>query len=150
MLRKSALVLVAALLAGADAPKDTAKGEVKKVQGTWKATSLTYNGKEVPVDGKRKIRLVFKGDTASVEADKSTKKEYAKVKFAFDPSTKPRCVDLTVVGGVQKDTTMEGIYELKGNKLKLCVKVLGKERPTKFESPEGESIALIEFERVKK
>jgi uncharacterized protein (TIGR03067 family) len=144
------LIVATGLLLAADAPKETAKTEVKKVQGTWKTTSLKYNGEDVSIDGKGKIRLVFKGDIATVQAAASTKKEYGKVKFTFDPSTKPRSVDITVTSGVQKGEKMEGIYEIKGNKLKLCIKVLGAERPTKFESPSGESIALIEFERVKK
>jgi uncharacterized protein (TIGR03067 family) len=141
-------VMVVVLL-GAEEKKPALKGDLKKLQGTWKATSLTYNGEEVSTEGKGKLRLVFKGDVGTVEADKEVKKEYAKIKVKLDESVKPRIIDSTIQAGGQKGTTLEGIYKLEGDKLTFCVKVLGTDRPAKFESPAGESIALVVFERVK-
>jgi uncharacterized protein (TIGR03067 family) len=58
--------------------------------------------------------------------------------------------DLTVSIGTQKDAKMEGIYEVKGDEFKLCVKVFGNDRPTTFDSPEGSSVALVVFKKEKK
>jgi uncharacterized protein (TIGR03067 family) len=146
---KLLLVLLAvALMLGADR-KDSAKEELKKVQGRWKTTKLVYNGKDIDTQGKGKIDLVFKGATASVEAGKDVKKEYARVQFTFDPSVKPASVDAEVLIGAQKGAKMEGIYKLQKDKLTICIKVVGMDRPAKFESPAGESIALIVLEKVK-
>ena len=86
----------------------------------------------------------------TVEGDGKVRKEYAKLALKLDPTTTPKCVDMTVAGGIQKDVVMEGIYELKGDELRLCIKVLGnKERPGEFTSPDGASIVLLKLKRQK-
>src|SRR5262249_28395891 len=128
MIRSLALAsLVVALGVGhAYEPSDAVKGEIKKLQGVWKTAALTYNGKDFLADGKLSINFVFKGDVATIEANDEVKKEYAKIRVKLDPSTTPKIMDMTVLGGVQKDTVIEGIYELKGDELKICAKVFGK------------------------
>jgi uncharacterized protein (TIGR03067 family) len=145
-------VLVALVLAGAlSAPvaAEDGKADLKKLQGTWKATSLKYNGKDHSVEGDKAIYMVFKDDVATVRASEAVKKEYAKIRVKLDTSTMPKILDITVVGGSQKDTVMEGIYKFDRDKLVICARILGKDRPTRFESPEGESIVLLEMEREK-
>jgi hypothetical protein len=50
---------------------------------------------------------------------------------------------------VQKDAVLEGVYEVKGDDLKLCVMVFGKDRPTEFKSGEGSSVAMLTLKRQK-
>ena len=88
-------------------------------------------------------------DVLIVEGDGKVRKEYAKLALKLDAGTTPKCVDLTVADGVQKDAVLEGVYELKGDELRLCVRVFGKDRPTEFKSPEGSSIALLTLKRQK-
>jgi uncharacterized protein (TIGR03067 family) len=143
-----AAALTAAVAPAADKP-DAAKQELDKLQGTWTTAALTYNGKDYFADGKPGFRFVFKGDVATVEGNDEVKKEYAKLRFKLDPEAKPRRLDLTVTAGVQKDAAIEGIYELKDDELKICVKVFGNDRPTEFEAPAGASIALLVLKREK-
>jgi len=119
----------------------------KKDQDAWRLEELECNGKDLK--SKYKISFVVKGDIMTVEGNGKVRKEYARLSFKFDASTTPRCVDLTVADGVQKDAVLEGIYELKGDELRLCVKVFGKDRPAEFKSPEGASIALLTLKRKK-
>jgi uncharacterized protein (TIGR03067 family) len=133
-------------------PADDAKKEVKKdldrLQGTWTVMALTYNGE----DSAAKVpNLQFKieGDVLAVVGNDEVKKEYAKMQLVLDPATKPKLLDFKVTGGTQKDATIEGIYELKDDELTICAKVLGKDRPTKFESPAGQSVALLVLKREK-
>jgi uncharacterized protein (TIGR03067 family) len=149
MRAKLLLALAVGLLTAAEAPKETASKDLKKLQGAWKSASLVYNGKDLSAEGKGNFRLVFKGDRATVEGNDAIKKEYARVTFKLDPTTTPPCVDITVTGGVQKDAVIEGIYKLKGDEFTVCAKILGKERPAKFESPEGSSIVLLVLKRDK-
>ena len=44
---------------------------------------------------------------------------------------------------------MEGIYQLKDDELKICLKVLGGDRPSEFNAPEGSSIVLMVLKRNK-
>jgi len=143
------LLLGGALLEGQDAPKDAVKKELDRLQGTWKATALTYNGKDFFADGKASFQFIIKGDVAVIKGNDKVKKEYAKIRLKLDPATKPKIVDITVTGGVQKDAVIEGIYQLKGDEFKICARVFGTDRPSEFDSPEGSSIALLVLKREK-
>jgi hypothetical protein len=44
-------------------------------------------------------------------------------------------------------TTLEGIYQLDGDTWKICLKVSGKERPTKFETKAGSELVLATLKR---
>jgi len=140
------LAVTAGALLAADEKADPKK-DLARFQGTWTTERLEYNGKDMTE--KFKIKLVFKGDQVSVEGNDEVRKEYARAALKLDPSTTPRLLDIKVVGGTQKDAVLEGIYELKGDKLTLCVKVIGNERPTKFASAEGSSTALLVLQREK-
>src|SRR5689334_18846754 len=102
MTAKAGLILVAALIIAADDPKAAVKKDLDKIQGSWTAESIHFNGTEY-ADGQGKIKLVLKGDKATVQASAKVKKEYAKISMKLDPSTDPKCIDMTVTAGVQKD-----------------------------------------------
>jgi uncharacterized protein (TIGR03067 family) len=129
------------------AEPDAVAKDRKAFQGEWAVEALEYNGKDLK--DKYNFSFACKGDVLTVQGDGAVRKEYAKLTFTLDPSTTPKCVDLTVAGGGQKDAKLEGIYELKGDELRLCVKVLGSDRPTEFKSPAGASIALLTLKRKK-
>jgi uncharacterized protein (TIGR03067 family) len=130
-----------------DREKDPAKKELDAFQGAWTSAELVYNGKDFLADGKAPLRFVFKGNEATIEASEAVKKEYAKIKIKLDPSTMPKCVDITVSAGGQINAVIEGIYELKKDEIRICAKVLGKERPNEFASPDGSSIVLLVLKR---
>lgn|ERR1043166_9495093 len=123
-----------------------AKKELAKLEGTWNVTEITYNGTD---HSKLNINFVFKGNEVLVEGNDKVKVEYARLKIKLDLTTTPKLFDLTVGEGVQKGNDMEGIYELKGEELKICVKVFGKDRPSEFKSPDGGSVALLVLKRAK-
>lgn len=139
------LPIIAVVLTAADGD-DAAKKELAKLQGSWETSSLTYNGKDHAADAK--FRFVFKGDQVTVTGNQAVERDYAKFKVKLDPSTTPRCVDITITGGGQLDATLEGIYDVKDDDFRLCVKVFGKDRPLEFASPDGSSIALLVMKRV--
>jgi uncharacterized protein (TIGR03067 family) len=139
------LITAAASLA---AEPDPSKKDLGALQGAWAVESLEYNGKQLK--DKYKISFTCKDNVMTVAGDGKVRKEYAKLALKLDPTTMPKCVDITVIGGVQNDAKMEGIYEVKGDELRLCVKVFGgMERPAEFKSPEGSSIVLLTLKRRK-
>jgi uncharacterized protein (TIGR03067 family) len=149
MLRFAALVLVGTfLVSSVRGGDDDAKKALKDLEGTWNATSVIWNGKEYPT-GNQGLQFVIKGDEATVRGSKSIEKEYARLKLTLTPNTTPRLLDLTITSGIQKDAKMEGIYELKGDEFKMCVKVFGQDRPAGFEAPEGSATALVVMKREK-
>jgi uncharacterized protein (TIGR03067 family) len=139
------LILGGLALFTAAADPDPAKEDLKALQGTWAIESITFNGDDVSND--YKLSLTFKGSEGTLEGDDEVRKEYAKISVKLDPESSPKCIDVTVALGAQKGTVMEGIYSLKDNQLRLCVKVLGKDRPSEFKSVSGESTALVTLKR---
>ncbi len=143
MKTKIGCFLIAALALGAGNAQD-AKTDLAKIAGTWAVDGLTYDGEEQ----KLKFKIIFKGNEGTVLENDQLTNEYAKIKFKLDPTAKPKSMDITVSAGSQTDATMEGIYELKGDELRICAKVFGKNRPAEFAAPDGSSTVLLTLKRV--
>lgn len=138
----------ALLLTAADAT-DAAKKDLDRLQGTWTPVNLKYDGGDIGDAAEAKFQLVIKGNKIVLTDNDDVKKEYGQFTFKLDPTTMPKSMDVTVTAGSRKDAVLEAIYDVKGDELRICVKVTGKERPAKFESPEGASVALIVLKREK-
>jgi uncharacterized protein (TIGR03067 family) len=142
-------LLLLVFLVAAEPIKDQPRKTPEKLDGTWTPTKLIYNGKDMTGNKKMQFRFVFKGNEAVVEGSKDVQKEYARLKVKLDPSYDPHLIDITIGGGVQEGAVIEGIYDLKGDELKICAKVFGSDRPSEFGSPEGSSIVLLVLKRNK-
>jgi uncharacterized protein (TIGR03067 family) len=149
MLPKPFLFLALALIA-ADAPKDDSKKDLEKLKGTWAIASITYDGGEVPGDIVSKLRFEIKGDQFAVQGEAEVAKEYGKATLKLDASAKPRLIDFHIGEGSEKGADVEGIYEWNGaEEIKICAKVIGKERPTEFASAENSRVVLMTLKREK-
>lgn len=136
----------ATLLAAADDAKKP--GDLEKLAGSWTVTELTYNGEDH--NPKNGLQFVFKGDEVSLKGSAELEKDYGKLKFKLDPATSPKLLDITVTAGGQLNVTFEGIYELKEDEFRFCVRVVGKDRPTEFKAPGESNLALLTLKRDKK
>jgi uncharacterized protein (TIGR03067 family) len=146
---KRALVIIGVLTAGlafaADAKDDATKKDEQKFNGSWKAVSIEYDGKEVPKDAVDKVTLTVKGEdytfTRGDEVIKGTHK--------LDASKKPKTIDAVRSEGPNKDKPLLGIYELTDDAYKVCFGPPGGERPTEFVSKPGSKERLIVMKREK-
>ncbi len=141
------LLFIAANLsfAGDDA-KDAGKMLVKELQGEWKIVSGQKNGEDVPDKTKEAITIVFEGDKMFARHPSGETKDV--MTFTIDPKAKPVAIDL-----VQKRESkkFEGILELKGDVLKLCIhQGAVASRPTEFASAAGSEKVNVELKRVSK
>jgi uncharacterized protein (TIGR03067 family) len=141
------IVLTAGLLLAAEA-KDARQKELAKLKGTWKATTLEYNGQNLLGDTIKDLKVAVEGDKMTIKGEGEELKKYPTATLKIDPGTTPKVMDVTIAAGSEKGTTFEGIYELKGDEWKACVK-LGKDRPTKLESEAGSNTVLVVFKREK-
>jgi len=141
---RAMLLLTATLLVAGEAPtEDAARKELEKLQGTWQLVSAETDGKKVPEDRVKMIKLVIKGNTHTVFfGDDPVAKDIA---FKIDPTKMPKQSDDTLPDG----KTIRGIYELDGDMLKSYVAGIDKERPTEFTSKAGTGNTLRVFKRVK-
>jgi len=149
------LLIFACLLTGfgsavalCDGPDDAVKKELKALAGTWKAVSLETDGKPAPDDIVKKVvmtrdesgkTVIRRGEMVVVEA----------VVKKIDPSRKPKTIDSEQTVGEHKGKTIQGIYEIDGDTLRVCVALPGKERPTVFSAKAGSGNSLAVYKREK-
>ena len=123
-----------------EANPTAAEAERAKFEGVWTHLGIGINGKQA---------------TASIAAEfvyKFVGKEYSNVRgsrtishgtFSLDPTKTPPAIDFAESSGV----AVYGIYRFEGDRLIICQREL--ERPTEFESLEGQSRCLVVLERQK-
>ncbi len=135
MLRSCCLAFALILLAAAFGWADDAKGELKKMDGVWQGKSAEMAGKKLPEPALKEIKLEMKDGAYTVGNDHGTVK--------VDPSKSPKTMDIKGVEGPNKGKTFLCIYELDGDKLKVCYDLSGKSRPKKFETKEKTQLFLV-------
>jgi uncharacterized protein (TIGR03067 family) len=139
---KRLVVLVAGVLVGAAEPPGDAG---KKLHGTWQYVSIESNGEKMPADQLKKMTVTYAGDKWVVrEGDKVIVAGTQKL----DPTKEPHQIDSVITEGEGKGNTMLGIYELKGDTLRVCFDPQGKERPSDFTPKAGQFGGVVR--RVKK
>ena len=134
------LILPAALIRADDAPKGD-----KDLDGDWEMVSAVRGGQPLPQPEAGKPVLTIKGDTATLKLGDKMSKATIKV----DASKTPKTIDITAVEGDAAGMTMLGIYEVKGDELRMCRDDPGKDRPKELVSKEGSGATLAAFKRVK-
>ena len=118
-------LVIASLAAGGTLlgdDKDAGENELKKLQGTWQFVSHEMRGKPSTPEELAKMKITFTGDKWVVREDGKVLQEGT---HKLDPTKKPAQLDAVVTGGEGKGTTMLGIYELKGDTLKVCFDLQG-------------------------
>jgi RNA polymerase sigma-70 factor (ECF subfamily) len=122
----------------AAAPKEEKpKSDKETLQGTWLQVSEERNGEKLPEEKIRGGKIVFADDKVTWQGEPETRAREGT--FTIDPDKKPKEIDLTF-----GDITLKGLYELKGNTLKVVIAERG--RPTEFGSTGG---GILVFERKK-
>jgi uncharacterized protein (TIGR03067 family) len=112
--------------------------ELERVQGTWQISSLEVDGAVMPESAFQGSRIVVKGSTFSTIAMGAT---YGG-KVSIDASKLPKTLDLAFQSGPERGNTALAIYELDGDRWRICLPVAGKTRPTAFATKPGSGLAL--------
>ena len=120
--------------------------ELKKFEATWRFVSIEVEGEPVPEDRFAEDRLVLKGRQFTSYVQGNTTHGV----FKIDPTADPKTIDLTFTDGPGKDKTQKGIYELEGDRQKICFSLPGKPRPTEFVSKPESRLMVQVLEREKK
>jgi uncharacterized protein (TIGR03067 family) len=146
-------LVVGLCLAGASraAEKEKKKGDADKMQGTWQAVKVEIRGMALADEIVKNLKYEIKGNKITTLGVPEIIAQYGAATFKLDGSTKPKCMDVKITVGDQKDAELEGIYEFSGDdELKMCVSLVGKERPAEFATKEGDNKGLVVMKREKK
>lgn len=116
------------------------------LNGTWDLDTFINNGQQQDLE----LRLMISKQRTTAMLGEN------KVEFrmVIDPACTPKVIDLTYIspenGEPQAETTLEGIYEVSENKLRMCLATpqAVRARPQKFESPPDSEIVLLNFTRI--
>jgi uncharacterized protein (TIGR03067 family) len=139
-----ATFLSTSLLTAGATPKSTPSAQdVKKLQGTWRVVKGESKGQAKPEDAIKDLKWVIKGNTITLKGDEGKNFE---LRFKLDAAQKPKTIDLI---NPERKQTVQGIYQLDGKTLKLCVGVPGEKRPAAFVTGEDLNVALFVLEREK-
>lgn len=153
-----AALITVALVAPAESPKEkqkelpkATKKELASLAGKWKLTKAvnsTTDGEVAPKPNDPDMVFVFKGDELTMEF--GDKKETVKI-GAIDPKTDPKCIDLIEARRDQTERTLEGVYKIDKDTLRiaLCVPKEGKQRPAGFDKPTDPRTMVWTLTRVK-
>jgi uncharacterized protein (TIGR03067 family) len=125
--------------------------DLEAIRGDWKVVGLEIDGKELPLPADSKLKMVFGHDTMRLDDGVREMDKQLAFKYALDPATTPKIIDLTGTNDQFKDETLEGIYQLQGDKLVLCLQLPKgvKQRPSEFATREGSMLVILRLERVK-
>lgn len=160
-LRMLSLLLVGTVTGGTIYPMSSygqppAKAEKEKLKGDWilvdnesRAFIAEIFG-QIPEPEKLKIAsFTDKGMQLKIDGDPPRAATYL-----LDPTAAPKTLDLTFDYGKNKKVTLQGIYELDANHLKMCFDSFGEDRPGKFplrskdhEKPFGR-LSVLTFRRI--
>jgi len=143
--RASILVLLVSWSLGAAvADEESAREELERLQGTWRASTSVYDGQEAP-------EKIVRSITRTVEKDhvvwKRDGKSFAGTRIELDPSRDPRTIDVISDGGKDRGERVLGIYKLEKNRLTICMAAPCQPRPGKFKADKGSGCTLRIFTR---
>jgi len=119
--------------------------ELKTFTGSWVAVSVEHDGKKVPEDDVKKVKLVVDGDKYTFHV----RDKVIEGTHQLDPTKKPRQIDAMRTKGPDAGQTLKGIYELNDKTFKVCFAAPGKDRPTEFATKEADGRRLMTFQREK-
>lgn len=141
-----ALAVLALVLTAAADDRAASRKDLDQFQGTWVAVSMEREGEAVPAE-------VFAGRTCEYQLDGFTLKQDGEPRrkgiVTLDASRSPKAINSWDLNGPYADTTVPGIYELKGDRLTLCFSSPGSERPKRFSTKSGGGMLLVVYDRKK-
>jgi uncharacterized protein (TIGR03067 family) len=127
----------------------------EQLQGTWLARTAERNGKvifKVIFEKKEDNNLiwVFDGNKVTMLHEKGADPaDDWKASFKLNTGKNPKEIEFKVEQGVNEGQTLLGIYELKGEELKLCIGSPQSKRPAKFATTKNDNFVVWVLQRQK-
>jgi len=104
-------------------------------EGEWALVSAVSNGGTMSADMVRWAKRVTRGDITTVTAGAQV---MLTARFTLDASTNPGAVDYVNLVGAHARKPQAGIFERRGDLLRVCMSPPRKPRPSEFSSTSGD------------
>jgi len=142
-------LIILASFGAASAQDDAGKKELAALAGDWRLVKGEANGESANDYVIENLTCVIKGDRLTFGGIKPLTDKFSELTIKIDGSTMPKCIDLKVQAGSLKDDVLEGVYECKGDELKLCLSLVKGNRPLEFKAEGGSDRVLSVLKREK-
>lgn len=113
--------------------------------GVWKAESAEFAGAAFPDEAIKSWKLTLKKDTYLLESNEGNDEGECVV----DAKKSPKTMKITGTNGPNKGKTFLAIYERKGETLRVCYDLSGKETPTEFATKKDTRLFLVTYKKAK-
>lgn len=114
------------------------------LDGIWVPIEAETEGAKLPAALLQGTRLTIQGDSYAAlitgQPDRGT--------FSIDPSKSPMAMDITGVEGPNAGRTIPAVYEIEGDRLRICYALGGPPRPSGFGAAAGTRHFLVTYRRV--
>src|SRR5262245_1288930 len=137
---KAQLLMIAAVslsFAADNVEEPASKKDLDGLQGSWNLVSAMQDGKALPGDEVKQTTIVISGDTFRFPGLAKDATSRAGT-FKLDATKDPKEMDTI---SAEKEIKL-GIYELDGDRYKVCFAPAGKPRPNEFASKPGSGSLL--------
>lgn len=129
---------------------DPAKGgagisDTAKLEGKWQVIRVETDGTMAPDEFAEKIQMRFEKGFLLVKGLFGDNREVP-CQLKLDPDKTPKTIDYADLGTKR---AVLGIYELDGDRLKLCIITKERERPKEFKTEAGSNLTLMDLKRSK-
>ena len=118
----------------------TSQGDRKAIEGSWVVVEAELGGQKL--DSIKGTKLILTGDTYQYQNDRG--------EYKLHLAEEVNAIDIIGREGPNKGKSILAIYELTGDKLKICYELGGKARPARFNSEAGTRQFLVTYQREKK
>jgi uncharacterized protein (TIGR03067 family) len=131
--------------AGGGAQDESAKKELKKLEGTWVMVAGEEKGEALPEKTVKSAKLSITGDKHTVKVGEDTIIGTHKV----DPTKSPKQIDTMDTEGPFKGKKTLGIYKVEKGQFTVCFAPPDKDRPKEFTTKSGTGTILHTWKRQK-
>jgi uncharacterized protein (TIGR03067 family) len=119
------------------------KTDLDRLQGSWRVKTLIVDGAALSAGMIGAARVVIDGDRFQSLGMGAAFEGLMRV----DVSRKPKSFSIKFTRGPEKGNVNHGIYELRGDRWKLCIATKGGPAPHDFVSEPGSGFAIEILER---
>jgi uncharacterized protein (TIGR03067 family) len=138
--------VAAMMLVGSAFAADTKDAEVsKKLIGTWQMKEGVAAGEALEADTVKALQLEMTDGKYTLKGAENIDRGT----WVIRTGQKPFEMDIKGTEGAHKDQAILAIFELDGDKMRVCYDLSGQTRPKTFESKANTTLFLASYERVK-
>ena len=115
------------------------------MEGKWTVEKAEANGEAIDPEALKDVLVTIKGDRYELLV--KDHKDAGTIKL--DETQKPKTMDGTDTEGEDVGKVTKAIYELSGDKLRVCYAFDGGERPKEFATKPDSKLLLVTYKREK-